>query len=71
MQRRVSMFTGRAALPCWAVVAALLTLSPLPLTVPSGIALAAIGLIGWMLVIGLPGERLQTPIATRRVRRSS
>ena len=38
--------TSRTALPGWAVVLALLTLSPLPLTVPSGIALAAIGLMG-------------------------
>jgi hypothetical protein len=42
----MSLTLTGAALPRWAVVLTLLALTPLPMAVPSGIALAAIGLMG-------------------------
>jgi hypothetical protein len=41
-------FTGyeEALMPRWAVVLAIVALSPVPLALPSGVALAAIGLTG-------------------------
>lgn len=53
----------RTALPCWAVVLVLLTFSPLPLTIPSGIAFATVGMIGWGLVVVIECARVHSPIA--------
>jgi hypothetical protein len=41
----------RTALPQWAVVFAVVALSPVPLALPSGSALAAIGLLGSAFVL--------------------
>jgi hypothetical protein len=51
------VFSDRAALPCWAIVVALLTLSPLPQAFPFGIALGAIGLVGSALLLQQSRQR--------------
>lgn len=53
----LDVFSERTALPSWVIVLALVALSPLPLMLPSGIAVAVIGLMGLALVFRQSGPR--------------
>jgi hypothetical protein len=59
------LFFYRAALPVWAVVLALLALSPLPMALPNGLAVAAIGLIGSAFLFCEAAQRMRSPAAKR------
>jgi hypothetical protein len=54
-----------AALPQWFVVFALVALSPVPLSVPSGIALAAIGLLGSAFLVRAWRHQQRVPVSCR------
>ena len=60
------IFSDRATLPGWAVVLGLLGFSPAPMTLPSGTALLAIGLIGSALLFHRSGRSGHRVIAMRR-----
>ena len=57
------LFSDSAALPWWAVVVALIALSPLPMAGPSGIALAGIGLAGSALLLQQARQRNNLRVA--------
>ena len=54
-----------AAVPQWFVVFALVALSPAPLSLPSGIALAAIGLLGSALLVRRCRHEQRAPVSFR------
>lgn len=55
----------RAALPQLFIVFALLAVSPVPLAIPSGIALAAIGLLGFALLVRGWRDEQRAPASLR------
>ena len=65
-----NMLSSRLALPGWAIVLVLVTLSPLPLTVPSGIGLAVIGLLGTALLFRQSSQPMPALVAVPAPRAS-
>jgi hypothetical protein len=65
------VFSDRAALPWRAIVIALLVLSPLPMAFPSGITLAAMGLVGSALLLQQSRQPDGRRIALRPAARKS
>jgi hypothetical protein len=54
------------ALRWWAIVVAIVALSPVPLALPSGIALATIWLMGVGLLVRWPRRHAQPALVSRR-----